>query len=144
MKKIIYLVFLTFFVLGCSETKYNVNEGTYDPARIRDQNLPGTQIRWNNVSVIDAAIRNKVFVESTNSRRTPTGTLEVWAVFRNRTEHPLQLEARSSFYDSSQAPVDGPTAWQRMYLPPNGSLHYKDASIMTDIGYYHIEVKEGR
>jgi len=139
----IYYFVIILLVFGCTE--YRVKEGSFDPVRVRDENLPGTQIRWNNVSLLDRSIKHKIFVEATNSRRTPTDTLEVWAIFRNRTDYALQLEARASFYDANQAPVEGPTAWQRIYLPPNATAHYKDMfSTIIDVGYYHIEVREGR
>ena len=144
MKKFLLLFFSTGMLClmsGC----YEVKEGSYAPVRIRDQNLPGAQIRWNNVSLLDPSIKNKILVEATNTRRTPTGTLEAWATFRNRTNFPLQLEARSSFYDANQAPIEGPTAWQRIYLPPNATAHYSNVfSTKIDIGFYTIEVREGR
>ncbi len=146
MKKYLLFFFLSIFMItgwGCKE--YDVREGSFAPMRVRDQNLPGTQVRWNNVSLLDPSIQNKVFVEATNSRRTPTGTLEVWAMFRNRTDYPLQLECRASFYDATYAPVEGPTAWQRIYLPPNATGNFKNLfSTVMDIGYYNIEVREGR
>jgi hypothetical protein len=129
-------------IAGCNE--YRVKEGSFGPQRVRDPNLPGTQIRWNNVALLDPSIGNKIFVEATNSRRTPTGTLEVWAILRNRTDYDLQLEGRASFYDAAQAPLEGPTAWERIYLPPNATAHYKALSTRLDIGYYTIEVREGR
>ncbi len=144
-KAIIAIAVLSLLITigGCRE--YDVKEGSYAPVRVRDQNLQGTQIRWNNVSILDSSIQNKVFVEATNSRRTPTNTLEVWALFRNRTDYPLQLQCRASFYDATQAPVEGPTAWQRVMLPPNGTGHYKNVfSTIVDVGYYNIEVREGR
>jgi hypothetical protein len=121
-----------------------VKEGSSAPVRIRDDNLPGTQIRWNNVSLLDKSIENKILVEGTNSRRTATNTLEVWALLRNRTDYPLQIEARASFFDTSQAPLEGPTAWQRVMLPPNANGHYKEFSTRVNIGFYTIEVREGR
>jgi hypothetical protein len=136
------LLVLVICVLGC--TRYSVKEGSYQPVRIRDQKFPGSQILLNNVSLLDQEIANKVTVESTNARRTPTNTLESWAILRNRTDYPLQLEARASFYDVHQAPLEGPTAWQRLYLPPNATAHFKTSSTRTDVGYYQIEVKEGR
>ena len=144
-KAIIAIAALSLVIVtgGCRE--YDVKEGSYAPVRVRDQNLQGTQIRWNNVSILDRSIQNKVFVEATNSRRTPTNTLEVWALFRNRTDYPLQLQCRASFYDATQAPVEGPTAWQRLMLPPNGTAHYKNVfSTIVDVGFYNIEVREGR
>ena len=146
MKKCFLLCCLSILMIagvGCRE--YDVREGSFAPVRVRDNNLPATQIRWNNVSLLDPSIQNKVFVEATNSRRTATGTLEVWALFRNRTDYPLQLECRASFYDAGYAPVEGPTAWQRIYLPPNAVGNFKNLfSTVIDVGYYNIEVREGR
>jgi len=146
MKKLWVFAFagiLLISLAGCAE--YNVKEGSFAPVRVRDQNLPGTQIRWNNVSLLDQSIKNKIFVEATNTRRTATGTLEAWAILRNRTDYPLQLEARASFYDATKAPVDGPTAWQRIYLPPNSTANISEVfTTATDLGYYNIEVREGR
>ena len=76
--------------------------------------------------------------------RTPTGTLKVWAILRNRTNYPLQVEARIAFYDATKAPLEGPTSWDRIHLPPNATAHYEEFSTKTEIGYYHIEVREGR
>ena len=144
MKKLLFVVFLAgvvFFMSGC----YEIREGSSAPVRIRDESLPGAQIRWNNVSLLDPSIQNKILVEATNTRRTATGTLEAWATFRNRTNYPLQLEARSSLYDANQAPIEGPTAWQRVYLPPNATAHYTNPfATKIDIGFYTIEVREGR
>jgi len=128
---------------GCGD-RYAVNEGSYAPVRIRDKNIPGTQIRWNNVSLLDKSIENKILVEATNSIRTATNTLEIWALFRNRTDYPLQIEARASFFDPSQAPIEGPTAWQRIILSPNASANYKEFSTRVNIGFYTIEIREGR
>ena len=139
------ILMLAALVLAAACAEYDVREGSFAPVRVRDENLPGTQVRWNNVSLLDASIQNKIFVEGTNSRRTPTGTLEVWALFRNRTDYPLQIECRASFYDSTYAPVEGPTGWQRLFLPPNATAHYTNVfSTQVEIGYYNIEVREGR
>jgi hypothetical protein len=146
MKSIFSLFGIALIVLtvnACGD-HYMVHEGSSAPVRIRDDNLPGTQIRWNNVSLLDKSIENKILVEGTNSRRTATNTLEVWALFRNRTDYPLQIEARASFFDASQAPLEGPTAWQRVVLPPNANGHYKEFSTRVNIGFYTIEVREGR
>ncbi len=146
MKKstlMLLLAVAAFILTACGE-HYLVKEGSSAPVRIRDDNLPGTQIRWNNVSLLDKSIANKILVEATNSRRTATNTLEVWALFRNRTDYAQQLEARASFFDASQMPLEGPTAWQRIILPPNANGHYKEFSTNINIGYYTIEVREGR
>lgn len=127
---------------GCNP--YRVNEGSYSPVNVRDANAPGAQIRWNNVALLDQSIANKIATEATNTRRTATNTVEVWATLRNRTDFSIQLEARTSFYDVNQGPLEGPSSWQRLFLPPNGTVSYSEFSTRTDVGYYTIEVREGR
>lgn len=138
----ISFLIVMLMIAGCNN--YSVREGSFAPVRVRDTNLPGTQIRWNNVSLLDASIHQKIFVEATNSRRTPSGLLEVWALFRNRTDYPLQIECRSSGYDSNYAPMEEPTAWTRIHIPPNGSANYKNVFLsQNSISFYNIEVREG-
>lgn len=140
-------------IYGCST--YEVKEGTAPGVRIRDSQTPHAEIKWNSVAIIDKSLSNwqgkekdkkgKIAVEDTNARRSPTGTVEVWAVLRNRTDYPLQIEGRTSFFDKNKAPVEGPTAWQRVYLPPNSVATYKELSTnIMDIGYYYIEIREGK
>jgi hypothetical protein len=102
-------------------------------------------LHQNTVTILDDSLAGKVAVENQGSRRTPTNTLEVFAVIRNRTDFTLQAEGRMSLYDINGAPLDGPSAWQRLYLPPNSIVHYKEISTVTqDIGFYNIEIREGR
>ena len=146
MKKFTSMLVLTVAALlltACGD-HYRVKEGSSAPVRIRDDNLPGTQIRWNNVSLLDKSIANKVLVESTNSRRTATNTLQVWALFPQPDRFPPAARGPHHFFDASQMPFEGPTAWQRIMLPPNANGHYKEFSTRVDIGYYTIEVREGR
>ena len=133
---------------GC--TTVDIREGAAPGVRV-----PERGIRLNSVVIIDESLQNwdgkakgkygKIAVEATNSRRTETGTLEAWATLRNRTSHPLQLEARTHFLDKTQAPLEGPTAWQRVHLPAKSLASYKECSTLVEgIGYYYIEVREGR
>jgi hypothetical protein len=85
----------------------------------------------------------KIAVEATGARRTPTGTLETWAVLRNRTNWPLQVECNVQFFDKNGMPVEGPTAWQRIMLSPNAVNSYKEFST-ADAASYYIQVREGR
>lgn len=157
----------TWLAAGCV---VSVHEGAAPGVRVEDSRAPQAGIRLNTVNIIDKALQkwdgderdpkwlallknnpdeakkySKIAVEATNARRTPTGTVEVWATLRNRTDHPLQIEGRAQFFDSTQAPVEGPTAWQRVFLPPNSVATYKESSTkVMEIGYYYIEIREGR
>lgn len=156
-KSMLYVCLLLVAVLSCNgcTRKYVVKEGAAPGVRIRDPQAPQTQIRWNSVVIIDDSLQDwqgspkekkgKIAVENTNARRTPTGTVEVWAVLRNRTDYPLQIEGRTHFFDKNYAPVEGPTAWQRVYLSPNSVAVYREFSTnVMDIGYYYVEIREGR
>lgn len=89
--------------------------------------------------------RFKITVENHNSRPTPTGTMEVWTVVRNQTDFPLQMEARTWFFDRHEIPSEKPTAWQRVYLPPQSIGNYREFSTPEqDAHHYFVEIREGR
>ena len=121
------------------------SEGTKPALRVQDPRFPETRARLNNAGIVDDALRYKIAVEGTSSRRTPTDTLEVWAELRNRTDHPLQVECRVRWYDSAQASIDQPSAWQRVYLEANSFETYREFSTdVYNVTYYYIEIREGR
>jgi len=153
IKFAILVVAFFLFLSGCKTV--DVREGPGPGVRVRDPQAPYAGIRMNSVAIIDKSLeewygkpkekRGKIAVESTSARRTPTGTLEVWAVLRNRTDYPLQIEGRTQFFDRDEAPVEGPTAWQRVHLPPQGVATYKELSTkVQEIAYYYVEIREGR
>jgi len=118
------------------------NEGTNPPVFITGER---TEVRWNGVSIVDDGIAAKLAVQSSDSRRSETGTLEVWAHLRNRTDHALQIEGRVQFFDSEKRPIEGPSAWKRMYLDPNTMATFSEFSTRADgVAYYYIELREGR
>ena len=86
----------------------------------------------------------KIVVRSSGKRRTDSGVLEAWVELRNRSRHPLQVEARTSFYGEGQEPMEGPTAWQRVFLPPNSVGMYREFATKHGAAYYYIEIREGR
>lgn len=131
-----------------------VKEGPAPGVRVRDERAPYATVRMNTVNVLDKSLQDwqvgmpkkgKLAVEATDSRRSETGTLEVWAVLRNRTDYPLQLEGSVQFFDENQAPVEGPTQWHRIYLPPQAVTSYREVSTKVhEPAYYYIEIREGR
>ena len=153
---IIFLLIPILFSLGCQKVVYkneasgrfksrHDSEGTKPGLRVRHPKFPETQIRLNSVGIIDDSLRYKIAIEATNSQRTPTQTLEVWAKIRNRTDYKQQVECRVHWFDKHQAPLGKPSAWHRVYLEPNSIETYKESStIIYDIKYYYIELREGR
>lgn len=116
------------------------------PAPAEAPGQPGpTPMPVNSVNITDFGMTNKIWVESTNARRTPTGTVEVWARLVNCTDFPLQIEGRTHFLDEARAPAEEASAWSRVFLPPRTHGVYREAS--TGVGavrFYYVEVREGR
>lgn len=155
-------ILLGYFVItvlsGCIQR--SVKEGA-SPGIYADDEM--VKIRMNSVAILDRELQvtyvyeniltgtkeyghpSKLSVESSGARRTPTGTAEVWAILRNRTNYPQQVECNVQFFDRSGAPVEGPTAWQRLVLSPNSVSSFKEFSTHTTEGLnYYIQVREGR
>lgn len=140
MKKysIAILLLASLVMFGC--TRNLVNEGSFDPVKVDT-----AKIRYNSVSILDESISKKLSVNQTGSARTETGTLQVWAIFVNRTDYPQSIEARVQFFDVQKVPINKASSWRRMHLSPTASETYKETSLQREkVAYYHIEVREAR
>jgi|GEM_PF-460560 hypothetical protein len=157
LARIIFVVVAVFLIAGCSQVyvaegpapAMKVDNGysvfRMNSVAILDQSLQRYYIWENTVTgPIEIGKKGKIAVESVGVKRSPTNTLEVYAMLRNRTQYPLQVQARCQFFDSVRAPVEGPTAWQRIMLPPGSVAPYKEFSVRTDASYYYVEIREGR
>jgi PBP1b-binding outer membrane lipoprotein LpoB len=147
--KIVTALLLLLVVSSCQKQQI-IKEGAAPGIRVDDPNAPYAKLQMNTVVIIDQELQvidgpGKIAVENTGARRTATGTLEVWATIRNRTNHPLQIEGHTNFYDNNQAPVDLSTSWERIYLPALSTGSYKAKStLIHGVTYYMIELREGR
>jgi len=134
---------------GCESTSM-ISEGAAPAVRVDDPAAPFANPAMNSVVILDPALQRingpgKIAVESSGAKRTPAGTLEIWALIRNRTNHPLQIEGRTNFFDANRAPVDLTTAWKRLYLPPLGIQTYRaQSTLVHEVHYYMLELREGR
>jgi hypothetical protein len=86
--------------------------------------------------------KRKISVTEHDSRRSPTGTMEVWTQIRNHTDYPLQVLARTRFYDKDRAPTGEATGWDRVQLPAQSYGTYRTFSTSADAEWYYIEVRE--
>lgn len=131
---------------GC-QTPYQ--EGAQMGVRVNDQNAANARIQFDQVVILDRALQNsksgKIAVEQQGARRTPTGTLKVIAVLRNRTDFVQVLEGRTSFFDSGFAPTEKPSAWARVHLDANGIASYEESSMgAQNVAHYYVEIRESR
>ena len=138
------LAVATFTVAACS-----IDEGASPGVRIDDARAPNATVQYDRVVILDDSLQSsrsgKIAIESHGARRTASGTVEAFAVIRNRTDYPLQIEARVQFFDADKVPVEGPTAWQRVYLEANSVNAYREASTRVhDVAHFLVEIREGR
>lgn len=115
------------------------------PAAAPGEPSPLLEMPLNSVSITDHAIIQKVFTRQVTARRTPTGTVEVVAQIINCTDHPLNVEARTQFYDQSQTASEPVSAWKRFAMPARSSNSYRESSIgAKNANFYMVEMRETR
>ena len=122
---------------GDTQAVYAIEEGTAVGTRV---DSPQTEARLNRVGFLDPDFNRIIGVQRTGASRTPTNTLEVWAVFRNRTRYDQRIQVRTQFFGPNRNPNEGPHEWQIVFLPPNGIETYRTYSRGTNAEYYYIEV----
>jgi len=163
LKNSILFSVLLLILSGCDSTVRR--EGPTPGLQVRSERMPDARVRINAVSIIDPNLQRrantvfgmevlafsdnaeyigKIAVENHGSRRSPTGTMEVFVVLRNRISYPLQVECRVLFFDETEVPVEGPTGWQRIFLDENGLGTCRQFSTLLNTSYYYVEVREGR
>lgn len=93
-------------------------------------------------SVIPFMIIDKVIsVERHGSRKSPTGGLQALVLLRNRTDEPVSVEARTTFFDGSKFATGRPSAWVPINLPPQGMEQYQESSLELAAAHYNVEVR---
>ena len=138
--KILPLTLLILLVTGCATHEGAVTAGK------RGDNF----VQLNQVLILSDSLervglmntRGKIAVEQNTANRTATGTLEVAALLRNRTDHNLQLEARTRFFDESKIPSGRESQWKRLFLEANSLAGYREYSLYPEAAYYQIEIRE--
>ncbi|MCP4639213.1 MAG: hypothetical protein GY851_02200 [bacterium] len=126
---------------GDVQTIYMINEGTGVGVNVQN---PATEARLNRVGFLEPEMVRRVAVQRTGASRTATNTLEIFAVFRNRTNYDQTIQVRTQFFGPARNPNEGPHEWQTVFLPPNGIETYRTYSHGTDCEFYYIEVMSMR
>lgn len=145
----LFLVSLLCFGFAGCET----HEGAMVGQRVDSSRAPNATIHLNEVVILDRSLQDtrerqragRIAIERKGAVRKDNGALEPHVTIRNRTEYQQQIECRVQFFGADEEHVEGPSAWQRLILPPHGIATYRETSLGTDnIEYYYIEVREGR
>jgi len=126
---------------GESTATIATSEGIEAPVRVVS---PETEAQLNRVGFLTKGLAGRIAVEQTGARRSATNTLEIHVTLRNRTDYPQKIEVRSQFYGDGRVALEGPGAWESVFLAPNGIQTYRTSSTRTDPVAYYIEVREMR
>lgn len=105
----------------------------------------------NSVRVIDDSLaayvgrKNKVDsaldVEGAYVSRTQTGFSKITVQIRNKTQTPIPLEARVSWYDVNGVPVDSATSWTKLFAQPQSMVTFEQISIKQSSAQYYVEIR---
>lgn len=135
----------TTLVAGCGK---NYDEGPQQSIRVDDDNAPNARLNLDSVVILDKSLQDakssRIAVERHGARTSPTGTLEAFAVVRNRTDFAQQLEFRTTFFDNDGVPIEGPSGWKRVFFDPNMIQGYNEFSTKPNSQHYYIEIREAR
>lgn len=147
----IFLSGLMVALLGCANEPYTGHHPVQRTSNTEmntftfiDHNLNRTDVSKTFGKVTNIKHTVKVTIESSGIKNTATGTIEVWAMLRNRTDYDLQIEGMASFYDSGKTPLDDRSSWKRIMIPANGTALYKESSLTPDAVHFLVELREGR
>ena len=88
--------------------------------------------------------RSKIAVQNYGARRTATSALQVVAEVRNRTNKPISVELRSTYYDDQQLPLGQPSKWQPLNLPAQGTSNYSENSLSPKAVHFLLEVRRAQ
>jgi hypothetical protein len=129
-------------VTQCSNFK---NRTRQPEATVTLQSLaPGalTPIPLDTVRMLDKKTAKQVFVQSVDARRTRTQTVEVMTRVLNCTKHPIEIVARTHFFDANQYPTEPASAWHLLVLQPGALTVYSERSIgAASVANFHIEMQ---
>ena len=163
--KSIILCLLLAVIAGCNNTTYIDNEGAAPGVSV-----PGKVICYNTVAIIDPVLQNwrgktvmddgvlelddgaerakfsLLAIDGNNADLTDAGTVRAWAQIRNRTDQPIQIEVRTTFFNAQKGPLEPASPWKRIFLNRNSVEMYTETSLnMVDsVGFYYIEIRKGR
>ena len=147
MKPLLSSILFVAAVSGCA-TEQVIFEGAQPGMAVNDARAPNATLQMNRVVIVDRNLQteqsSKLAVERAGAASTPTGTMKVFATIRNRTTFPQQIEARVQFFDRNKIPVEGPSAWERIFLDPQSIGNYVTSSARSDVSHYYVEIREAR
>ena len=152
MKKYIFVSMVTMgFLISCETVAQNPfpanqevaiqsQKPQFNTVNIIDRNLQRTYTYQNGKSVTSG----KLAIENAGQTILKSGLPEVWVQIRNLTDYNQNISVRTTWFDKTGRPVDGPSAWSRLFLSQNAGETYMSASVSPQAAAFMVEVQEAR
>lgn len=124
----VLIIGLIFMFVGCKKNNRMMEDAPY------------------NVNYLSKPLKNKVITERVNLIVTPMNKGKAQMVMLNEDKRPYSVECRTNFLGEGGGVIDGPTSWQMVFLPAEGTGIYEVISTRNaeEIADFYIEVREVR
>lgn len=113
-------------------------------AGCQKQKVAPMNVDPDHVNYLDKAIQKDLTTENASLLPASGNKAKVQVVMRNTDDEPYKVECRTYFIGIYGEVVDGPTAWQLVYIPAQGAGTYSCTSLrdLSHISNYNVEVRE--
>ncbi len=102
-----------------------------------------TPIALDTVRMLDKATAKSVFVQTVETRSTPTQTVEIFTRLLNCGKEPVQIIVRTHFLDADQLPLEPVSAWRTLVIGPKEFATYLERSTSArGVAHYLVEVRK--
>lgn len=97
-----------------------------------------------NVKYLTEILQKEFITERTTLIATPANKGKAQVVMYNDDDESYKVECRAYFIGAGGAIIDGPTAWQMLYVPAEGTGMYEVLSTKSveEIVDFYVEVRE--
>lgn len=95
---------------------------------------------FDNIEVVDASLNSKLEITRVGSQAGDNGLLTVFAGFRNKTAHELNLDVETVYKDSAGTALNN-ASWIPMTLEAHEEKGYRSASISQQAADFIIRVR---
>lgn len=111
----------------------------HQPVSAQDELVP------NSVNLLGTSTREQVRIEKHGMMRGVSDLYDVQVVFHNISDKPVQLECRTTFFDSRGVPVEAQSEWKMIFLKPEAlGVYQENSTQQRGVAYYYVEAREVR
>lgn len=84
----------------------------------------------------------KIMLKEINYNRDSMGLLTVFTTLKNNSEAGIQIDAKTKFEHASPSNYSDSSTWQRIYLPAQQEVTYKESSLYDAATSFTLLIRE--